>query len=334
MQLFIDVPLDVIRIMQGTIMVTAVIPLVRRADMTFIDGVHRRRRSCSPRCSCSPLSAASSISAPEWSTSPSRGTSSSASFVGILAADATGSGTLGLGAGVVAGAVVGWLFSFIVTRLQANMIIVGLGLNTRAVRVGGPRAGRALRQPLGVPARRRHRTAGRSGSGFLADVPVLGPLFASNDVVVWSMVPAVVAVGWALARTRWGLRVRAAGGDAATSTTLGIAVPAVQQRAGVVAGALAGLGGAHLSIAVAGLFSPGISAGRGYIALAAVYFGRARPLPTTLAAVIYVVFDATQIRLQLRLPDIPVQLVETLPYVAVIVALTVSAAASRRTRAI
>ncbi len=108
----------------------------------------------------------------------------------------------------------------------------------------------------------------------------------------------------------------------------------MQQRAGTVAGALGGLGGAHLSIGVAGLFSPGISAGRGYIALAAVYFGRARPFPTTVAALIYVVFDATQVRLQLRLPDFPVQLLATLPYVAVIVALTLSAASSRRTRAL
>jgi simple sugar transport system permease protein len=172
------------------------------------------------------------------------------------------------------------------------------------------------------------------GLGFLADVPVLGPLLSSNDIVVWAMLPAVVATGWALARTRWGLRIRAAGGDAVTATTLGISVPAVRVRAGVVAGALSGLGGAHLSIAAAGLFSPGISAGRGYIALAAVYFGRARPVPTTLATLIYVVIDATQTRLQLRLPGIPVHLIETLPYVAVIIALTLSAAASRRTRAI
>jgi simple sugar transport system permease protein len=254
-------------------------------------------------------------------------------FVGIIAADATGSGTLGLGAGVVAGAVVGWLFSVIVTRLQGNMIIVGLGINTVLFGLAG----------LVLAERYGSRSAFRPdadielpsfGLGFLADVPILGPLLSSNDIVVWAMLPAVVAVGWALARTRWGLRVRAAGGDALTATTLGISVPAVQTRAGVVAGALSGLGGAHLSIAAAGLFSPGISAGRGYIALAAVYFGRARPVPTTLATLIYVVIDATQTRLQLRLPGIPVQLIETLPYLAVIVALTISAAASRRTRAV
>ena len=180
-------------------------------------------------------------------------------FVGIIAADATGSGTLGLGAGVVAGAVVGWLFSVIVTRLQGNMIIVGLGINTVLFGLAG----------LVLAERYGSRSAFRPdadielpsfGLGFLADVSVLGPLLSSNDIVVWAMLPAVVAVGWTLTRTRWGLRVRAAGGDAVTATTLGISVPAVQERAGVVAGALSGLGGAHLSIAAAGLFSPGISA--------------------------------------------------------------------------
>jgi general nucleoside transport system permease protein len=255
------------------------------------------------------------------------------SFVGIIAANAAASGMLGLGAGMLAGAVVGWLFSFIVSRLGANMIIVGLGVNTVLFGLTG----------LILAERYGSRSAFRPdadidlpsfGLGFLADVPVLGPLLASNDVVVWAMVPAVVAVSWALLRTRWGLRIRAAGGDAGAATAVGISVPRVRLGAGTIAGALAGLGGAHLSIAVAGLFSPGISAGRGYIALAAVYFGRARPVPTSIAAAIYVVFDATQVRLKLRLPEIPVQLVETLPYVAVIVALTLSAVANRRSRAV
>lgn len=254
-------------------------------------------------------------------------------FIGIISANATANGLVGLGAGALAGAVVGWLFAFIVTALRGNMIIVGLGLNTVLLGLAG----------LVLSERYGSRSAFRPdaeidlpsfGFGFLADVPVLGPLLASHDVVVWATIPAVLTVSRALVRTRWGLRLRAAGGDAAAVASLGIAVPAVQQRAGAVAGALAGLGGAHLSIAVAGLFSPGISAGRGYIALAAVYFGRARPVATTLGCVIYVVVDATQVRLQLRLPSIPVQLVETLPYVAVIVALTLAAASSRRRRAV
>ena len=153
------------------------------------------------------------------------------SFVGIIAANAAASGTLGLGAGMLAGAVVGWLFSFIVSRLGANMIIVGLGVNTVLFGLTG----------LILAERYGSRSAFRPdadidlpsfGLGFLADVPVLGPLLASNDVVVWAMVPAVVAVSWALLRTRWGLRIRAAGGDAGAATAVGISVPRVRLGAG------------------------------------------------------------------------------------------------------
>ena len=283
-QLFIDVPLDVIRIMQGTIMIAAVIPLVRRAPRTQAIDV-RRRRAPAPSIMLAPVLVFTALGGVVHQRSgvvdiALEGFILIGSFVGIIAANAAASGTLGLGAGMLAGAVVGWLFSFIVSRLGANMIIVGLGVNTVLFGLTG----------LILAERYGSRSAFRPdadidlpsfGLGFLADVPVLGPLLASNDVVVWAMVPAVVAVSWACC---------ARAGDCASGPPAAMPgrrrpwaspVPRVRLGAGTIAGALAGLGGAHLSIAVAGLFSPGISAGRGYIALAAVYFGRARPVPTS-----------------------------------------------------
>ena len=218
-QLFIDVPLDVIRIMQGTILITAVIPLDAEADMTFIDGVIAASLMLAPVLVFTALGGVVHQRSGVVDIAL-EGYILAGAFVGIIAADATGSGTLGLGAGVVAGAVVGWLFSVIVTRLQGNMIIVGLGINTVLFGLAG----------LVLAERYGSRSAFRPdadielpsfGLGFLADVPVLGPLLSSNDIVVWAMLPAVVAVGWALARTRWGLRVRAAGGDAADGHDVG-----------------------------------------------------------------------------------------------------------------
>lgn len=244
-------------------------------------------------------------------------------FAGIITADATSSGLLGVLVGALAGAAFGWMFSAIVTRFEANEIIVGLGFNTIALglvglilgEVFGSRSAFRPSSALEVPG---------FGLTFLADVPILGPLLGEHDVLVWATVPTVFATGWLLSNTRWGLRLRAAGGDANAATSLGISVAGVRDRAGLIAGALAGLGGAHLAIVVAGLFSSGISAGRGYIALAAVYFGRGRPVATTVASLIYVVVDAAQSRVQLRLPDIPVPLIQALPYLAVIIALTLS----------
>lgn len=253
-------------------------------------------------------------------------------FVGIITANAAGSVLVGFLAAAVAGGVAGLVFSVFVTRLQANEIIVGLGLNTILLGLAGlilaeqygSRSAYRPTEELSVPS---------FGLSFLSDVPILGPLLANNDILVWATIPAVFAVSWALRRTRWGLRVRAAGGDANATASQGVSVAGVRDRAGFLAGVFAAIGGAHLSIAAAGLFSLGISAGRGYIALAAVYFGRARPVPTTVATLIYVFVDAAQSRLQLRLPSIPVQLIQTLPYVAVIAALTLSMVSRRSNRA-
>jgi simple sugar transport system permease protein len=250
-------------------------------------------------------------------------------FAGIVIGDATGSVLVGLAAGAIAGGMLGWFYSAVVTRLGGNMIIVGLGLNTLLIGL----VGLILSEQYGTRSSFRPTAdldATLFGLGFLEDVPILGTLLAGNDLVVWATVPAVLAVAWVIQRTRWGLRVRAVGSDPDAAATLGISAARVQDEAGLVAGVLSGIGGAHLAIVASGIFSPGISAGRGYIALAAVYFGRMRPIATTFAALIYVVLDAAQSRLQLRVPGIPQQLVEVLPYAAVIAVLTISMLPRRR----
>lgn len=238
-------------------------------------------------------------------------------LVGIVTADVVGSPLAGVGLAMVAGALLGWLFSAIVTRLQGNMIIVGLGFNFFMLGL----AGLFLVQVFG--SRSTFRPSERLflpsfGFGFLADVPVLGPLLAGNDLIVWLTIPVVAMVAFVLNRTTWGLRLKAVGSDPVASANLGLRVRRLQDSAGMAAGALSAVGGAHLAIGASGLFSTGMSAGRGYIALAAIYFGRTRPWLTTLACLIYVVADATQGRLQLQVPWIPVRLVQVLPYVAVI----------------
>lgn len=250
-------------------------------------------------------------------------------LVGLVSADALGSPLGGLAIAAVAGVILGWAFSAIVTRLGGNMIIVGLGFNFLVlgaaglflVQTFGSRSSFRPDDRLSLPA---------FGLEFLSDVPILGPLLARNDIVVWATIPIVAAVAFVLDRTTWGLRLRAVGSDPAASANLGLDVHGLQDAAGAVAGALAALGGAHLAIGATGLFSTGMSGGRGYIALASIYFGRTRPWVTTLACLIYVVADAAQGRLQLQLPWIPVRLVQVLPYVAVIAVLIVAQLTSKR----
>lgn len=249
-------------------------------------------------------------------------------LTGALTSAATGSWLLGLIVAAAAGGLVGLLFSWSITRLGANMIIAGLGLNILLVGL------------IGYWQVQAHGTAGslrpeglvrlpRLVVPVIEDVPYLGALVSGKDPLTWLawlLVPVVVVL---LARTRWGLRLRAAGAGEDAARSLGMPVHRVRDASTIVAGVLAGLGGAHLSLALVGLFNQGMTAGRGFIALAAFYFGRNRPWPTAVACLLFAVFDALQVRLQGV--GVPAQLMQTLPYAVVIVVL--AATGLRETRA-
>ena len=125
--------------------------------------------------------------------------------------------------------------------------------------------------------------------------------------------------------------MRAAGAAPQAARALGLAPLNLRDASTVFAGAMSGLAGAYLSIGVVGIFNEGITAGRGFIALAAFYFGRSHPWPTALGALLFGFFDAFQIRMQGR--GVPAELVQILPYAMVIVVLTVMAITMRRSRA-
>jgi general nucleoside transport system permease protein len=248
-------------------------------------------------------------------------------LVAVEISAATGSVTLALLAAAAIGALVGLAMTLVITRLSANEIIVGLGFSVAvaglvrfllksAYGVSGTfdPPGVAMLPRIDIP--------------FLDSVPVLGAVFSNQDPLTWLAWALVPIVAFALARTRWGLRLRATGAAETTVRAVGLAPLTIRDVSTVVAGALAGLAGAHLSIGVVGLFNEGITGGRGFIALAAFYFGRSSPARTALGALLFGFFDAAQIRLQGH--GVPAELVQTLPYVIVIVVLTGLGVADRR----
>jgi len=247
-------------------------------------------------------------------------------LVAVEVSASTGSAFLAALAAGAAGAAVGLLMSLVITRLRANEIIVGLGFT---VAVAGL-ARFILKSAYGVSG-----TYGPPGVVMLPrlaippldGVPILGALSGLDPLtwLAWALVPAVA---FALARTRWGLRLRATGAAEATVRSVGLQPLAIRDASTVLAGALSGLAGAHLSIGMVGLFSEGITGGRGFIALAAFYFGRTSIVRTALGALLFGVFDAAQIRLQGR--GVPAEIVQTLPYVIVILVLTGLGFADRR----
>lgn len=246
-------------------------------------------------------------------------------MIGVLVAAAAHSWVAGLAAATAAGAIAGLVFSLIITRLGANEIIAGLGLNILiAGAIGYGLGERGTYQPAGL------ETIPRIHIPLLDDVPVLGAIVSDKDPVTYLTWLAIPLFAWALVNTHAGLRLRAAGDASDTAHALGLPTLRIRDASTVVAGAFAGLAGAELALALVGLFNKGMVAGRGYIALAAFYFGRARPWPTALACVLFAFFDGLQIRLQQS--GVSTELVGTLPYVVVVVVLTMTAVADLRRR--
>lgn len=222
-------------------------------------------------------------------------------FTAVVCSDLTGSPYAGLAAGILAGAFFGWVLGFAATRFKVDQIVAGMGINLLA-------AGSAA-----------------YGLVLLFNQPGASPQVHSLDAYYWWLVAlafaCAAALHWLLYRTPWGLRVRACGENPRAVKDAGLDPLRLRLYSVVVSGALAGLGGAFLSIGEVNLYSEGMTAGRGFIALAAVIFGRWTPWGATGAAVFFGFFEALQFVLQGRWAWLPTDAMQALPYLAALVAI-------------
>ena len=247
-------------------------------------------------------------------------------FAAAAAAAVTGSAWTGLAAGIAASVLVALAHGFACVTHQGNQVVSGMALNITMsgltavlgyawFREGGqtPLLGAGARfAPIPLP-----------GVDAFAHVPGLGLVYAEivsgQNVLVYIAAAAVPVVAWSIYRTRFGLRLRAVGENPDAVDTAGISVSATRYRAIVMSGVLCGLAGAYLSIAHYASFVRDMTAGKGYLALAALIFGQWRPVPTLGACLLFAFADAVQARLQgTPLPlvgVVPVQLIQAMPYV-------------------
>lgn len=226
-------------------------------------------------------------------------------FAAGVVAYATGSPWLGLWGGALAGAALAALYAVCVLPLRANQIVAGTGINMLAMGL--------------VPF------AGK----ILYDVTGSTPALAIDQRFALAPLPiafaAVLMIAVMMRTTRFGLWLRFAGEHPAALAAAGVNVARIRWASVVGAGFFAGLGGASLSIFLASSFSRNMTAGRGFIALAALILGKWRPLPALLACLLFGFADAVQIRLQGLelggLGKIPVQFIQILPYLVTLVVL-------------
>ena len=230
-----------------------------------------------------------------------------------------GSLLMGTVGGIVAGALVGALMGVFATRYRVDQVVLGVVINLLVLGLTTYLYSSVMQ--LDAARFNDPEVFGRFDIPLLSDLPVLGRLLFSQNLLVYLAVVVVVVVHVMLHHSQWGLRTRAVGEHPRAADTLGIDVNRLRFSNCVLAGAVAGLAGAYLTIGSVGEFGANMSAGRGYIALAAVIFGRWTPLGAMGAALLF--SFATSIKTLLAIIGAPVeihgQLLEMLPYVVTIV---------------
>jgi len=253
-------------------------------------------------------------------------------FASASIAVVTGSAWIALFGAVLLGVLMALLHGLACITYRGNQVVSGVAINIIAAGLtlvlGNAWFGRGGQTP-DLPADARFLPLRFSGWENVASIPVIGPIYSfvlsGHNLLVYVAFLAVPLTWWVLYHTRFGLRLRAVGEDPKVVDTAGISVSWLRYRAVIIAGVLCGFAGAYLAIAQNAGFSPHMTAGRGFIALAAMVFGKWRPWPAMFACLLFGLLDAIAIRLQgVVIPsvgEVPVELIQAMPYVLTVVLL-------------
>jgi ABC-type uncharacterized transport system permease subunit len=237
-------------------------------------------------------------------------------FAGVVGSHFLGNPWIGVLCAVLAGGALGLLHAVLCIQFKANQVVSGVGVNILA---------------LGLTTLLLQVIWGNRGASdpvpgikslsipVIRDIPVLGDIIGNQNPLVYIML-AIVVVAWVVMfRTPFGLRIRAVGEHPEAADTVGIHVHRIQYMCVTVSGMLSGLGGAYLSLGWLNLFSQNMSAGRGFIALAANIFGKWNPAGGFGASLLFSFTDALQ--MQLQGIGIPIQFIQMIPYILTILVL-------------
>nr|WP_199066899.1 ABC transporter permease [Chromobacterium sp. ASV5] len=256
-----------------------------------------------------------------------------AAFVSAAVALGSNSPWLGMAAGIAASVAMAMVHAFVSVTYNGNQLISGMAINTIASGLT-PVLGLALFHQGGnspqLPDAARFHEIALPFADALRDVPVLGlvysKLISGHSILVYLTALVVIPlVTWVLFKTRFGLRLRAVGENPHAADTAGISVARVRYTALFWGGVLCGMAGTYLSVYQTGSFIREMTAGKGFLALAALIFGKWRPLSAVAGCLLFAFADAVQIRLEgVALPvvgQIPSQAIAVIPYVLTVLLL-------------
>jgi general nucleoside transport system permease protein len=242
-------------------------------------------------------------------------------FTAIAVGSAAGSALVGVTAAMLAGLMLALIFAGATLWLKADFIVVGIGVNLLAAGLTVFLLQVVYGNPGVTPPTANIRLP-RIDLGPLGEIPIIGQALDRQTAIVWLALIAVPVAAFVLYRTRFGVHLRAVGEDEAAAEAAGISVRRVKFASILISGVLCGMAGAQLAMATLGSFTANMTAGRGFIAVAALTFGLGRPLRTMVAALIFGAADA--IADLMGIAGINSNLALMTPYVITVVALVLA----------
>jgi ABC-type uncharacterized transport system permease subunit len=250
----------------------------------------------------------------------------SAAFVSAIAASVAHNSWIGILAAAITGGLAALVLAVLSIRYRVDQIVGGTVINIFALGMTSYLSIEFLQNNEALNNPNRFQNVKIPG---LSQLPILGPVLFDNNIFVYLMFAIVAATYVGLFRTRWGLRVRAVGEHPAAADTVGIRVLFTRYRNVVLGGIVAGIGGAYFTLGAVGRFEPGMTAGRGFIGLAAMIFGGWNPVGALGAALVFGFADSLQVKLNILQVGIPQEFLGMAPY---LVTIAIVAGAGRRVR--
>jgi ABC-type uncharacterized transport system permease subunit len=239
-------------------------------------------------------------------------------FGGTVTAYAVGNAWVGFLAALVAGLAVGAILAVLCVTLRADQVVAATAINL----FGAGLTAALIPAVWGVDGTSPSVTEIHPWSvPMLSKLPAVGTVFSGLTIIDYGALVAALAVWWVVFRTDAGLRLRACGESPQAADSVGVSVIRTRFLAVTVSGAFAAAGGAYLSLVSLGVFQASMTQGRGYLALAAMIFGKWRVWPGVLVCVLFGLADAVQLRLQIVDAHLPPDLLMALPYLLALVAL-------------
>jgi simple sugar transport system permease protein len=240
----------------------------------------------------------------------------SGAFASAVVASATANHWIGMVAAIVVGGLLAALLAVLAIRYLVDQIIAGVVINILITGITSFLSTRVLTPfpKLNMPER-----FGPIDIPFLSDLPVIGGILFRQNLFIYLCVAAMIILNYMLFSTRWGLRVRAVGEHPMAADTVGISVFHVRYRNVILGGMLAGLGGAYFTLGSTGGFEQQMTAGRGFIGLAAMIFGGWAPFGAFGAGIVFGFADAIQTRLSILNIGVAPQFMQMVPYLVTVI---------------